>query len=372
VKILHVSSARTLGGGERHLADLAAGLAARGHEVYAALAPSSPLRELLAQLPRRNIISLPLRNALDVASAARLARFVRDNQIEIVHAHVARDYPLAAFAARLAPVARFVFTRHVLFPLSRVHALALSNVSRVVAVSEAVAAEIRARKIFPEHKIRVIPNGIDVEKFERAALSLDRESFRRSLGVSASFLVGIVGELSEVKGQEDFVRAAALLANERRGEVRFLVVGEDASRAGRNRAGLEKLVNELGMKESVRLLGHRDDAAQILSSLDVLVSASCSEAFGLAMIEAMACGVPVVATATEGAREIIEDGETGMLVPVGDVPALASAVNELLGDAQLRNSLSARARRMVRERFSLKQSIESTERLYREVLEEKH
>src|SRR4030095_15171744 len=99
MRILQICSAREIGGGERHLADLANNLAERGHEVFAAIAPGSPVRAELSSLTSENIIELPMRNALSVRSGLRLARFVRERQIEIVHAHVARDYPLAALAA---------------------------------------------------------------------------------------------------------------------------------------------------------------------------------------------------------------------------------------------------------------------------------
>src|SRR3954465_14879729 len=104
-----------MGGGERHLADLANALAGRGHDVHVALAPRSPLRAELKSLPARNIITLPLRNALDVPSAHEPARLVRRLEIDVVHAHMARDYPLASYATRRAARARLVITRHVLF-----------------------------------------------------------------------------------------------------------------------------------------------------------------------------------------------------------------------------------------------------------------
>jgi glycosyltransferase involved in cell wall biosynthesis len=129
MKILQICSARELGGGERHLADLANGLARRAHDVYAALIPASPLLAELSSVPPQNIVELPMRNSLNVASALKLARFVRQNEIEIVHAHVARDYPLAALAARRAG-ARLVLTRHVLFPLNRIHRLTLRRTRR--------------------------------------------------------------------------------------------------------------------------------------------------------------------------------------------------------------------------------------------------
>src|SRR5215210_1087636 len=100
MRILHINSARTFGGGERHTADLANALARRGHEVFAAAPPGSPLVAELKRVPAENVFEMPLRNALDVQSAIELARRVREREIEIIHAHVARDYLLAALASR--------------------------------------------------------------------------------------------------------------------------------------------------------------------------------------------------------------------------------------------------------------------------------
>jgi glycosyltransferase involved in cell wall biosynthesis len=368
MRILHVSSARAFGGGERHLADLARGLKERGHEVFAALSPDSQLRERLGAIPLEGIFTLPLRNALDLDSAFRLARFAREQEVEIIHAHVARDYMLAALAARRAPRARLVITRHVLFPLSRIHRLTLSNVSCVIAVSEAVARSLRAQRIFDAGRIRVVTNGIDLRKLEEARRSFERES-REGDTTRKLFRVGIVGELSEVKGQEDFVRAAAIICVRLAHEIEFLIVGGDESRTGEYRARLERLVAELGLIESVRLSGRLDDVARVLSSLDVFVSASRSEAFGMAMVEAMACSVPVVATATEGAREIVTDGVNGLIVPIGDSNALAEAVLSLLRDERLRLDFGTRAREAAHRRFSLERMVEATERIYAEATE---
>src|SRR5436190_14101094 len=142
MRILQICSAREIGGGERHLADLANGLAGRGHEVFAAMAPGSPVRAELSSVPAENMIELPMRNALSLRSGWQLSRLVRDQRIEIVHAHLARDYPLAALAAGRS-AAQLVLTRHVLFPLSRIHRLTLRRTSRVIAVSEAVAGGLR-------------------------------------------------------------------------------------------------------------------------------------------------------------------------------------------------------------------------------------
>ncbi|HYO63938.1 MAG TPA: glycosyltransferase family 4 protein [Pyrinomonadaceae bacterium] len=371
MRILHVSSARTLGGGERHLADLARGLAARGHELFAALRPGSPLRPELAALPAENFLELPLRNSLDLPSAARLARFARERDIQIIHAHMARDYTLAAFAARSTRSrTRLVITRHVLFPMSRAHAWTLAGAARVIAVSEPVARALRAQGIFPEERIRVVTNGIEFEEIERRARSFDRAALRRTLAGDAELIVGTVGELSPVKGHEEFVRAASIVSREFGGRVRFLVVGEDASPKRETRARLERLVNELNLQRGVLMLGRRRDLSEILAALDLFVSASRTEAFGLAIVEAMACGAPVLATATEGAREIIRDGETGRLTPVGDADTLATRVCVLLADARERARLAENAREAGRTRFGLARMVEATEEIYREALGE--
>jgi glycosyltransferase involved in cell wall biosynthesis len=371
MRILQVSSARAFGGGERHLADLSRALAARGHEVYAAVERGSPLRDALRDaLPPNNIFELSLRSLGDARGALKVGQFARANRVEIIHAHVARDYAPAFFSAagRRARGPRLVLTRHVLFPLSYFNRLVLSRASRVIAVSESVARALRGQKISGPEKIRVVTNGVDLRRFEEARARFEREEAESGTTRRPS-RVGIVGELSEVKGQEDFVRAAALVAKEFAGPVEFLIVGEDSSRSGAYHARLERLVAELRMSESVRLVGRLDDIAPLIASLDVLVSASRTEAFGMVLAEAAACGVPVVATATEGAREIVDDRVTGFIVPVGGVNMTASAVASLLGDEGLRREFGRRARDLARERFSLERMAEETERVYAEALD---
>ncbi len=368
MRILQVCSARTLGGGERHVAELANALTGRGHEVYVALAPRSPLAEKLTDVSERNIVSLRMRNALDVLSALKLARFVREQKIEIVHAHLARDYPLASLAVRR--YAQLVITRHVLFPLSRFHSLTLRRVARVIAVSEAVARTLRSQRIFDERKIRVIHNGINLKRFEHArAETAQREAVRERLRAShGRMLVGTVGSLLPLKGHEEFVRAAALIAA-RRDDVDFVIIGDDEARNREHRAQLERLIAELNLAPRVRLMHWPDDLAPFYAALDLYVSPSRTEAFGLSIAEAMACGRAVVATATEGAQEIIEDGANGLIVPLGDVEKIAAAISALLENEAGRNRLGTRAREHVYENFSLERMIEATEQVYLEALQ---
>lgn len=365
MKILQICSARQLGGGEKHLADLANALARRGHDVFAALAPSSPLLAELNAVPKQNLVELRMRNSLNVASGLKLAQFGREHQIEIVHAHVARDYPLAAFVSRQAG-ARLVLTRHVLFPLSGIHRLTLRRTARVIAVSQAVADGLRKQGIFAPDTIALIHNGIDVDRFAMAAS--EREAAGQKESTSKRLRVGMVGHLAPIKGQEDFVRAAAIVCR-LRDDVEFIIAGEDKSPSGEHRQGIERLIAQLDLSQRVRLSGWVDDIAELLPTFDLFVSPSRSEPFGLSIVEAMAAGTPVVASMSEGAREIVDDNLTGRLVPIGNVDALAKVICELLYDPAQREHLSASAQRIVRERFSLERMVKETQKVYEQVLD---
>lgn len=354
MKILQVCSVTTFGGGERHLTDLSRALGDLGHEVYVASVPGSPLWNELSFLNKRSRFELSRVNY--VKNLTGLAAFVRTHDIEIVHAHAARDYHLAALAVRLASRSRLVLTRHALFPLRGINRYLL-NGARVIAVSEAVAESVRQSRVIESSKITVVHNGIDIDRFARPVPRSD----------DFPVLVGTVGHLAPIKGHDVFVHAAALVSA-RRPDARFLVIGEDKSPRMDHRKFLESLVAELGLNDSVAMPGWQDDISNVLASLTLFVSAARSEPFGLSIVEAMAAGLPVVATASEGALEIIEDGLSGRLVPVGDHESLAKVINDLLEDPIERSRLGHNAQLAARRLCSLARMAKDTERIYREVL----
>jgi glycosyltransferase involved in cell wall biosynthesis len=371
LKILQISSARSFGGGERHVTDLINSLVDRGHVVYAAVRPKSPLLGKLDRLPKQNVRLVPLRNALDVLSARELARFVRQAGAEIIHAHMARDYPLAAFAARSQPEAKLILTRHVLFPLNRFQSRVMGRAAGVIAVSEAVAVRLRAQNLIPPGRIIVVSNGVEVDRFNEAVRATDRALFYRSWGFPEnSLVVGTVGELNELKGHDVFLQAAAQVISVYP-QARFLIVGGDFSPGAVTLNALKQMVRELNLVDHVRLLGQVEEVAPLLAVMDVFVSASQTESFGLAIVEALASSLPVVATETEGAREIISPGATGFLIPLGQTAALAEAVNRLLGDRDLRRRMGQSAYRDASERFQLEKMIDAIERIYEESIKQR-
>jgi glycosyltransferase involved in cell wall biosynthesis len=351
MRILQISSARSIGGGERHVIDLSNELAKRGHAVFVATVPDSPLPVRLSELPVDHLIEVPLRNAVDISSSVRLARFASEKRIELINAHFAKDYTVSAAAARIARVP-LVLTRHVLFPMNRLHRLLLRDVRYVIAPSNAVAESLRNQHIFPSQKIVTIRYGLDVEKFQIR----DRDD-------SNAIVIGSIGNLDRVKGFDILIRAAAIVSKEIP-DVKFRIVGEDRSRDGHNKKELAALIEKLGLNSTVELAGWSDDVADALGEFDIFVSSSRSESFGFVIAEAMLSGVPVIATETEGAKEIISDRSFGALVPVESAEALAAAILDFTRDPSLLDRLVRSSRNHVRTNFSLERMVDETEELY--------
>lgn len=366
MKILQISSARTYGGGERHFVDLCRELVARGHEIHVVLRPTNEWQSKLDFLPTDRIIHASIRNAFGIFSAQKIARYVRDNGIEIVHAHAGRDYIPASLVCRISSGVKCVLTRHVLFPMKPFHRIALRNLGKAIAVSSAVAKNLE--DIFPAGKIALIPNGVDEPELPEERRKELREAFRFFHEIPFDVpLIGTVGELKPLKGQRDFILAAAEIAKAFP-EARFVVVGRDNSVGRTFRTELRRLAKVLGIEQRTLFLDWIDDLPGLMSALDVFVSPSHSESFGLAILEALICGVPVVATETDGAKELLRNGKTGWLVPISDPVALSQAVVESLADRDRSAAMANSARSAAREEFSLKRMIDRTEEVYRSVI----
>ena len=365
MRILHVSSARTYGGGERHFIDLTRGLAGRGHEVFAAFRPTCEWKGRLDFIPAERLFKVSIRNSFGVLSAMRIADFVRENKIEIVHAHVARDY-IPASIATMASSAKFVLTRHLMLPLKPFNRFALKNVARTIAVSEGV--ETGLRKLFPKEKVVLIHNGIDLGERRIENRPELREEFRSFHHIPLDVpLIGTLGELKELKGQMEFVLAAAEIVKTLP-EAHFVIVGRDNSLDKNFRRGLKRLAGVLGLEDRFLWLDWLEDTRPFYAAIDVFVSPSRSESFGLAILEAIAGGTPVAATETDGAKQLL--GINGNLARVEDPVSLARAIIDTLQDESLRAKIAASASERAQRMFDLENMIEETEKVYTSVLNE--
>ncbi len=370
MRILQISSAKNFGGGERHFLDLTKGLINRGHNLFLAASPNSPIFEKISELPKENVLEVNIRNSLDVFAARKISKFVREKEIEIVHAHLAKDYLPTSLAVRLAQRARLVLTRHVLFPMKKTQKYALKNVSKIIAVSSAVEGNLQ--NTFPSEKIVTVHNGIDIENWANVNREKLRQAFRFEHNISFdALLIGTIGELKLLKGQRDFVLAAQQVA-QKFPEAHFVVVGKDNSLKQDFRRELKRLVKLFDLENRFLWLDWIEETAPLLSALDIFVSASHSESFGLAILEAMASSCSIVSTETGGAKELIEDEKTGKLVPVKNPNQLAKAITELLEDKQSRENYGKNAQKRAKEKFGSDEMIRKTEKIYREVLRTKN
>jgi glycosyltransferase involved in cell wall biosynthesis len=183
-------------------------------------------------------------------------------------------------------------------------------------------------------------------------------------------LVATVGDLNPLKGHEELLRAAARVV-QRFNDVDFVIVGADQTRKQEYRARLASVVKELNLDKRIHFVDWVDDLAGFLKSIEAFVSASRTESFGLAILESMACGTPVVATRTGGAQELIGDEEAGLLVNIGDPTALANAIVRLLENRNLAIQIAEGASLRARKNFGLEQMVKGTEEVYREAAEQR-
>jgi glycosyltransferase involved in cell wall biosynthesis len=301
------------------------------------------------------------RPGVDLGLWWKLSRLIRRERIEAVHTHNVTPWVYAALGARLAG-ARLYHTEHSnLFPHQRRLMAAerwLARLTRVViADSEKVKRQLVTGQGLPARKIRTVLNGIDLSAFAAPA---SPQAIRQQLGLNgAAPVIGTVGRLAAVKDQRSLLDAFHLVAQEFP-LARLVLVGD-----GPLKEELRAHARALAIDARVDFLGRRTDVSALLGVFDVFVLSSVSEGLPLTVLEAMASGVPVVATDVGALPEIIRGPEEGVLVPPKAPRQLAQAIARLLRDAPLRQTLSRNGRARVREQFDLNDMVRAYESAYR-------
>jgi glycosyltransferase involved in cell wall biosynthesis len=342
--IAHLDGERGFSGGEVQVLLLMEGLRRRGHRNVLFCPPGSASE---AECRRRGFrsVAVPMRNQLDWRAVRGLARGFREEGIDLVHANTGRDVWLGALAARrcgLPAVATRRMDRRVA-PGLRTRLLYGTLVRRVAAIAPAVADCLREGGVDPA-RVDVIEDAVDPE---RTRPSRPREAMRDALGVAPDeVLVLGVGALFERKGWDVLLEAFAALAPDVRDRSVLRIAGD-----GPEREALRTRLEALGLEKRAGLLGFRDDVGDLLHASDVFVLPSRREGLGVACLEAMATGLPVVASRVGGLGQVIDDGETGLLAPPADPAPLADALARLVCDPDLRDRLGKAARARVLERY---------------------
>ncbi|MSR47306.1 MAG: N-acetyl-alpha-D-glucosaminyl L-malate synthase BshA [Planctomycetes bacterium] len=363
----------THGGSGVLATELGVALAERGHEVHF-LAYSKPPR-LSGYHPRVfchlvEVSEYPLFKypPYDLALASKMIEVINERRLDLLHVHYAIPHSISAYLARqLMPGRRFgiVTTLHGTDITLVGSGNAYRDVTRfgieqsdeVIAVSEWLKKE--TLRIFGATKeIQVVPNFVDVTRFRPR----EGRTSPQLCACPESPIVMHMSNFRPVKRLGDTVRA---FADATAGTKAQLVLVGD----GPDRGMAEALVTELKLDERVTFLGLVDDVSDLLPFADVLVVSSESESFGLAALEAHACGVPVVGYDSGGMREVVEDDKSGFLVRFGDVPALAARMRTLLSDPALRRDFGARGRARAVEHFDLSRLLSVHERIYHAAIE---
>ncbi len=361
LSILHVDPERAWGGGEVQVFGLTTHLHQAGHRSVVAAAPQGVLSSRLqnAGLPQ---IALRIRNDIDAWAGLRLRRLVRTGAFDLVHFHTARAHALSPWLHGLG-VKRLVTRRmdYALRPGAMTRWLYLQCVDVVVAISTGVQAALLAGGI-PEERIRLIPSGVDTPRF--APQTAARQAIRARYGIDPETpLIVAIGALVARKDQALLLSAAHILKT--RGYApRYLICGE-----GPLRADLEAKATALGLNQAAQFTGFCPDIPALLSAADFFVHVPRHEGLGVAVLEALAAGLPTVASRVGGIPELIANEHTGLLVPPQDAPALADALVRLLTQPELARRLGATGQTVVRTRFDLATMANSNAILYRELLE---
>ena len=382
LRILHLNSLLTGGGTDDQCVKLAAQLHRLGQKVVLA-GPSDRLFS-----PIIEELGAPFFDTGPKASRwqfiLRAARLIRREKIQIVHGHHGRDIWPTILAARLSGTRpKIVLTRHMAKSPSSYASrrFLLGQCDALIAVSEFVAKILREGAFEPQSpeaerrvrlplrgdhgKIRVIPGGIDTAKFR----PMDAAAKRRELGLRpGEYAFAVVGgyDFPRGKGQREFLAAAALM-HEKVPQARFLIIGR-----GTMAEVLEADIARLGLSGKARLTGHATDMPAVMNAIDCLVHPQIgTEALGLVVCEAHACGAPVIASALDGIPEAFAAGNYGRLVPPEDVGALAEAMAAQAVEPGLTLALAAEMHRRVEEKFSLEEMGAKVLRLYGDLLMKK-
>jgi glycosyltransferase involved in cell wall biosynthesis len=293
------------------------------------------------------------RRIYDYFSVKRLADRAREAKVQLVHA---QSPPMLGVAYKFASKLKLplVVTVHDFMPEGERFPLSPRKIAGVAAVSEAVRTDLVTRGILPKDLIRVLPPGLDMERLCR---------YRPKVEERKTFTIGTIGRLEEIKGHQYLIEAAKIL-HERNVDIHVVISGDGPDlKKFRNQAA------DAGLEKQVTFVAPSADNTVVYSSLDVFVMPSLREALGHVMLEAMACGVPVVASGVGGVYGIISDGETGLLVQHGDSRELADALFRFVEEPELAKELGEAGRKSVLENFTLGRMAGAMLEFYSEILE---
>lgn len=369
MKVLHIQKVKGIGGAERHLLSLLPGLAAKGIEVGIVVIATEQADRFVQAMRRQGVpvhtVDAP-RTPVSPGLIRRLSNEIHAFRPDVVHTHLIHADLHGQLAAwrRGVPGVSSVHSVHDFYrrePYRSATRLAARLAARTIAISGFTAEFLIHNRIVGRERLRVVHYGIDPSGW--AVADQARDEGRRDFGLPPDgMVVGIASRLIDGKGHVDAIKAMQLLDASAAG-VTLAIAGE-----GPEEDALRRIAGELG-GNLVRFLGFVSDVPRFMNAADILcfpTRPSLGEGFGLAALEAMAAGRPVIASTVASLPEIVEEGHTGLLVPSADPAALADAIGHLAMDPDDRDRMGRAARARAIEHFSLERMVERTEDVYEE------
>jgi glycosyltransferase involved in cell wall biosynthesis len=366
MRVMFLSTSMGMGGADKQLLSAAQLMRARGHDVFiVALCELGPMGlEARERGIRTETLSMP-RGVPDPRGLLRLIRLVRSWKPDVLHSHMVHANLLARAVRLFAPVPVLVSTIHNIYeggPLWMA-AYRMSNglVDHMTIISEAAADRFVSERIVPRELLSCVPNGVDTERFRRVSPAA-RSSLRASLGIEQEFVWLAVGRFEDAKDYPNMLRAFARV-RDRQPTAILLLVGH-----GSLQEETESLARELSLGDRIRFLGVRSDVPEVMAAADGYVMSSAWEGMPIALLEAAAAALPIVATRVGGNHEVVQEGRTGFLVPPRDHEALSQAMLRLMALAPAdRRAMGERGRDHIRDHYGLARVVDRWEDLYRQV-----
>ncbi len=366
MRVMFLSTSMGMGGADKQLLSAAQLMHAQGHDVcIVSLTELGPMG-LEARSQGIRTESLDMRRGVpDPRGLIRLIRLVRAWKPDVLHSHMVHANLMARAVRLFARVPVMVSTIHNIYeggPLWMA-AYRISNglVDHMTIISEAAADRFVNERIVPRELLTCVPNGVDTERFRQVAPET-REALRSSLGVNDRFVWLAVGRFEIAKDYPNMLHAFAQVC-QRDSNAVLLLVGH-----GSLQQETESLAQSLGLGDRIRFLGVRSDVPEVMAAADGYVMSSAWEGMPIALLEAAAAGLPIVATRVGGNHEVVRDGESGFLVPPRDPEALGQAMLRLMEQApERRRDMGERGREHVRVHYGLGRVVERWQDLYRQV-----
>ncbi|MBP7216044.1 MAG: glycosyltransferase family 4 protein [Candidatus Omnitrophica bacterium] len=366
MNILYLTNHLNIGGITSYVYTLSRGMQERGHSVFIAssggelcsLFQEAGITLFIAPIKTKSELSPKL-----LASMLKLYKPIKKNKIELIHAHSRTTQVLAHYLSSMCGIP-YLSTCHGFFKKRFSRRKFPCWGKHVIAISSAVKDHLVHDFCVSPKNITVVHNGIDA-----AGLSLRTESeikaIKEKLGLRQGPVIGIIARLSDVKGHQFLIQAMKTVIAQFP-TASLLIVGE-----GKMKTELAMLVERLGLKENVVFLSQVLNTQETLSVMDVFVMPSLQEGLGLALMEAMGCGLPVVGSAVGGIVSLIQHNVNGLLVKPADAQGLAEAILALLTNPLKAQALGVQANAFIKEHFSREAMVYETERVYRLCLEQK-